>query len=97
MLPSVAMVKLDFRLVPDLTPELVLRLLREHLDRWGYADIGSTPAGMVGARFDVTPPLVQTAIAGSARSTATSRSSIPRTAALARCTRWCRASARPPA
>ena len=58
------MVKLDFRLVPDLTPELVLRLLREHLDRRGYTDIEIHPAaGMVGARSDVNVALVQTAIA----------------------------------
>ena len=64
VLPSAAMVKLDFRLVPDLTPELVLRLLREHLDRRDFADIEIHPAaGMVGARSDVNAPLVQTAIA----------------------------------
>ena len=33
------MVKLDMRLVPDLTPELSLRLVREHLDRRGFQDI----------------------------------------------------------
>jgi acetylornithine deacetylase/succinyl-diaminopimelate desuccinylase-like protein len=33
------MVKLDLRLVPNLTPELAVRLLRDHLDRRGYADI----------------------------------------------------------
>ncbi|NUQ37912.1 MAG: M20/M25/M40 family metallo-hydrolase [Caldilineales bacterium] len=43
VLPSLATVKLDFRLVPDLTPELVLRLLREHLDRRGYQDIHIRP------------------------------------------------------
>jgi acetylornithine deacetylase/succinyl-diaminopimelate desuccinylase-like protein len=43
VLPSEAMVKLDFRLVPDLTPELVVRLLREHLDRRGFTDIEITP------------------------------------------------------
>jgi acetylornithine deacetylase/succinyl-diaminopimelate desuccinylase-like protein len=64
VLPSAAMVKLDFRLVPDLTPELVTRLLREHLNRRGYTDIEIHPAaGMVGARSDVNAPLVQTAIA----------------------------------
>lgn len=64
VLPSTAMVKLDFRLVPDLTPELVIRLLRAHLDRRGYSDIEIHPAaGMVGARSDVNASLVQTAIA----------------------------------
>jgi acetylornithine deacetylase/succinyl-diaminopimelate desuccinylase-like protein len=39
VLPNHAMVKLDFRLVPDLTPELVLDLLRKHLDKRGFTDI----------------------------------------------------------
>ena len=49
VLPSTAMVKLDMRLVPDLSPELALRLVQEHLDRRGFQDIeveslGSLPA-----------------------------------------------------
>ena len=64
VLPSTAMVKLDFRLVPDLTPELVARLLREHLDRRGYGDVEiNSFVGMIGARSDMNAPLVQTAIA----------------------------------
>jgi acetylornithine deacetylase/succinyl-diaminopimelate desuccinylase-like protein len=48
VLPSTAMARLDFRLVPDLTPELVLKLLRDHLDVRGFKDIdiielGSAP------------------------------------------------------
>jgi acetylornithine deacetylase/succinyl-diaminopimelate desuccinylase-like protein len=39
VLPSVAIARLDFRLVPDLTPSLVLDLLREHLDVRGFKDI----------------------------------------------------------
>ena len=39
VLPAVASAKLDFRLVPDLEPALVARLLREHLDRRGFSDI----------------------------------------------------------
>jgi acetylornithine deacetylase/succinyl-diaminopimelate desuccinylase-like protein len=39
VLPSAAMARLDFRLVPDLTPELVIGLLREHLDARGFKDI----------------------------------------------------------
>ncbi len=39
VLPNSAMVKLDFRLVPDLTPEIVVDLLRKHLDRRGFADV----------------------------------------------------------
>ncbi len=43
VLPAVASAKLDFRLVPDLEPALVERLLREHLDRRGFGDIEITP------------------------------------------------------
>lgn len=63
VLPSTALAKLDFRLMPDLTPELVQRLLREHLDRRGYDDIEiQSFVGMVGARSDMNASLVQTAI-----------------------------------
>ena len=43
VLPAAAGAKLDFRLVPDLTPELVRRLLRTHLDARGFTDIELTP------------------------------------------------------
>ena len=39
VIPAEAMAKLDFRLVPDLTPDLALKLLSEHLARRGYHDI----------------------------------------------------------
>jgi acetylornithine deacetylase/succinyl-diaminopimelate desuccinylase-like protein len=39
VLPNQAMVKLDFRLVPNLTPQLVFELVRAHLDQQGYGDI----------------------------------------------------------
>lgn len=39
VLPAKASAKIDFRLVPDQTPEKVLRLLREHLDKMGFDDI----------------------------------------------------------
>ena len=39
VLPNEATAKVDFRLVPDLNPELVLRLVREHLDRRGFTDV----------------------------------------------------------
>ena len=54
VLPSSAKAHLEFQLVPDQTPENVLRLIREHLDRRGFSDIqikvinslqvGKTPA-----------------------------------------------------
>lgn len=43
VLPAEAMAKVDFRLVPNLTPELMVRLLREHLDRRGFTDIEIIP------------------------------------------------------
>jgi acetylornithine deacetylase/succinyl-diaminopimelate desuccinylase-like protein len=39
VLPSEARVKLDFRLVPNLEPQVVLELLRKHLDRRGFDDV----------------------------------------------------------
>jgi acetylornithine deacetylase/succinyl-diaminopimelate desuccinylase-like protein len=39
VLPNKAMVKLDFRLVEHLTPEIVMDLLRKHLDKRGFSDI----------------------------------------------------------
>ncbi|MCS6910473.1 MAG: M20/M25/M40 family metallo-hydrolase [Anaerolineales bacterium] len=39
VLPKEARAKLDFRLVPNLTPDLVYDLLRRHLDRRGFDDI----------------------------------------------------------
>lgn len=39
VLPNHAFVKLDFRLVPDQTPDLIMDLLRKHLDAHGFADI----------------------------------------------------------
>ena len=50
------MARLDFRLVPDLTPEIVLQLLREHLDVRGFKDIeiielGNAPLAKSSAKF----------------------------------------------
>src|ERR687886_2608452 len=39
ILPGMARARLDFRLVPELTPALVVKLLREHLDARGFKDI----------------------------------------------------------
>ncbi len=43
VLPNEAMVKLDFRLVPNLEPDIVLDLLRKHLDRRGFEDVEIIP------------------------------------------------------
>jgi acetylornithine deacetylase/succinyl-diaminopimelate desuccinylase-like protein len=39
VLPGAAVARLDFRLVPDLTPDLVVKLLRKHLDARGFQDV----------------------------------------------------------
>jgi acetylornithine deacetylase/succinyl-diaminopimelate desuccinylase-like protein len=64
VLPSTATVKLDFRLVPNLTPELVERLLRQHLDRRGFEDIEIIMGvGERSARAPLDAPIVQAAVA----------------------------------
>jgi acetylornithine deacetylase/succinyl-diaminopimelate desuccinylase-like protein len=45
VLPSSAVARLDFRLVPDLTPKVVLQLLRAHLDVRGFKDIEISELG----------------------------------------------------
>ena len=64
VLPSTATVKLDFRLVPNLTPDLVEQLLRQHLDRRGFQDIEIVAGvGEHSARAPLDAPIVQAAIA----------------------------------
>jgi acetylornithine deacetylase/succinyl-diaminopimelate desuccinylase-like protein len=60
VLPARASAKVDFRLVPDQTPQEVLELLRSHLDQEGFPDVeiqflGGGPA----ARTDPNHPFVQ--------------------------------------
>jgi acetylornithine deacetylase/succinyl-diaminopimelate desuccinylase-like protein len=60
VLPARAAAKVDFRLVPDQTPEQVLRQLRAHLDREGFGDVevaflGGGPPG----RTDVDHPFLR--------------------------------------
>jgi acetylornithine deacetylase/succinyl-diaminopimelate desuccinylase-like protein len=45
VLPAHAFAKLDFRMVPNLTTEIVQKLLREHLDKRGFTDIEITLLG----------------------------------------------------
>jgi acetylornithine deacetylase/succinyl-diaminopimelate desuccinylase-like protein len=66
VLPSTAMARLDFRLVPDLTPKLVVKLLREHLDRRGFRDIevielGSAPLAKSPANSTVARAAIESA------------------------------------
>ncbi len=39
MLPAKASAKVDFRLVPNQTPQEVLEKLRAHLDKQGFTDV----------------------------------------------------------
>jgi acetylornithine deacetylase/succinyl-diaminopimelate desuccinylase-like protein len=59
VLPALASAKVDFRLVPDQTPEEVVRGLRAHLDAGGFGDVeiellGGEPAG----RTDPDDPFI---------------------------------------
>jgi acetylornithine deacetylase/succinyl-diaminopimelate desuccinylase-like protein len=60
VLPAEAMAKVDFRLVPDQTPDDVLKQLRQHLDNHGYGDIEITYlGGEPPARTDPDDPFLQ--------------------------------------
>jgi acetylornithine deacetylase/succinyl-diaminopimelate desuccinylase-like protein len=59
VLPARASAKVDFRLVPDQTPEQVLKQLRAHLDAEGFADIQiNYLGGEPPARTDPDDPFV---------------------------------------
>ena len=62
VLPAEASAKVDFRLVPGLTPEIVVDLLRQHLDQHGFQDVEIASYDGYRAEFtDVTAPIVQAA------------------------------------
>ncbi|HEV2860222.1 MAG TPA: M20/M25/M40 family metallo-hydrolase [Pyrinomonadaceae bacterium] len=66
ILPGTATARLDFRLVPDLTPELIVKLLRAHLDTRGFQDIeinelGSAPYAKSSPRSMVARATVESA------------------------------------
>ncbi len=63
VLPNHAFVKLDFRLVPNQTPDVVLKLLRQHLDARGFDDIEIqvTEAGEQVARSPLDSGIVRAA------------------------------------
>jgi acetylornithine deacetylase/succinyl-diaminopimelate desuccinylase-like protein len=64
VLPNHAFAKIDFRLVPNLTPDLVMDLLRKHLDRRGFGDIEIvlTETGEETARSPLDSGIVRAAI-----------------------------------
>jgi acetylornithine deacetylase/succinyl-diaminopimelate desuccinylase-like protein len=60
VLPNAAVAKIDCRLVPDLTPELCVSLLRRHLDRRGFTDVEVVPlSGEHPALSPVDAPIVK--------------------------------------
>ena len=60
VLPARASAKVDFRLVPDMTPERVVRGLRAHLDAGGFGDVTiDLLGGERPARTDPDDPFVQ--------------------------------------
>jgi acetylornithine deacetylase/succinyl-diaminopimelate desuccinylase-like protein len=63
VLPAAAKAKVDFRLVPDQSPDEVLRQLREHLDANGFQDVQIRyMGGTKPARTDPADPLAQLSI-----------------------------------
>ena len=67
VLPAQAGAKIDFRLVPDQTPEEIVPLLRAHLDAEGFGDVGVRYlAGVKPARTDPDHPFVQLSIQAAA-------------------------------
>lgn len=64
IIPNRAMAKLEFRLVPNQTPARALRLLRVHLDRHGFRDIGiRVLAAVETAKTDPDSAIVRAAAA----------------------------------
>ena len=60
VLPARASAKMDFRLIPDMTPEDVLQQTRAHLDAHGFADVRITDLGSEPpARTDPMDPFLQ--------------------------------------
>lgn len=60
VLPAKASAKIDFRLVPDQSPQEVLQSLRRHLDKHGFEDIQITyHGGESPARTDPDHPFVK--------------------------------------
>ena len=59
VLPSRAMAKLDFRLVPDQKPARIVELLRSHLNRYGFDDVDViAQAGEAPGRTSLDDPFV---------------------------------------
>ncbi len=60
IIPAEARAKVDFRLVPNQSPDEILEKLRQHLDAQGFADVEITPlGGEHPARTNPDDPFVQ--------------------------------------
>jgi acetylornithine deacetylase/succinyl-diaminopimelate desuccinylase-like protein len=78
VLPARAQAKVDFRLVPDQDPENIVRLLRAHLDREGFADCRLTLLGGEWAfQTDPTHPFAQTVLEAAREATGREVSLLP--------------------
>ena len=64
VLPAAAEAKIDFRLVPDQDPDVILRQLRAHLDAQGFTDIEivELETNEFAARSDADHPFVHATI-----------------------------------
>src|SRR5699024_9216208 len=63
VLPATAKAKIDIRLADGQTPEVVLELLRKHLDKHGFEDIAiEFLNGMLPHRTNIEDPLVKAAL-----------------------------------
>ncbi|MGI8587815.1 MAG: M20/M25/M40 family metallo-hydrolase [Chloroflexia bacterium] len=63
IVPSKAVVKMDFRLVPNQTPAKMLDLVRRHLARRGFSDVEVVElGGLEVGKTPVDSPFVQTAL-----------------------------------
>ena len=63
IVPSEAFVKMDFRLVSGQSPDAVVELIREHLDRRGFSDVEVAALhGVEAAKTPVDAPLVRQAV-----------------------------------
>jgi acetylornithine deacetylase/succinyl-diaminopimelate desuccinylase-like protein len=63
VIPDRAAAKLEFRVVPNQTPERVLELLRRHLDRHGFADVAlEVLASVETAKTDPDAPIVSATV-----------------------------------
>jgi acetylornithine deacetylase/succinyl-diaminopimelate desuccinylase-like protein len=78
VLPAEASARLDFRLVPDQTPENVLELLHDHLREEGFEDVQVTVLGTAEpARTPLDHPFVQRVIGVAERVNGAQASVIP--------------------